>query len=117
MDDAAGLDTTITRDPVCGMTVDPEAGKPTREHRGRKYHFCAERCRERFAADPDAFAEATDPVCGMTVDRATAAATARHGAERVWFCSEHCRDRFEADPEAFLGAAPEPEPAPAGTRY
>ncbi len=46
---------TTVRDPVCGMTVDPLAGKPRHDHDGHIYHFCAERCRERFAADPDAF--------------------------------------------------------------
>ena len=33
---------TVTRDPVCGMTVDPHAGKPTAEHGGRVYHFCGD---------------------------------------------------------------------------
>ncbi|GMG81553.1 heavy metal translocating P-type ATPase [Paralimibaculum aggregatum] len=107
----------VIRDPVCGMTVDPAAGKPTHEHAGRVFHFCREGCRERFAAAPEAHVSATDPVCGMTVDRATARHLGRHGTERVYFCSEGCRQRFEADPERFLGDAPAPEPAPAGTQY
>ena len=48
--------TTLVRDPVCGMAVDPAAGKPRHAHAGRVFHFCSERCREKFAADPEAYA-------------------------------------------------------------
>jgi Cu+-exporting ATPase len=39
-------------DPVCGMNVDPNAGKPSHAHGGVTYHFCCEGCRAKFAADP-----------------------------------------------------------------
>jgi len=107
----------VVRDPVCGMTVDPAAGKPTHEHAGHTVHFCSERCRDKFAAAPDDFIEATDPVCGMTVDRASARHMAKHAGERFYFCSERCQSRFEAEPESFLGDRPEPEPMPEGTLY
>ena len=42
-------------DPVCGMSVDTAAGKPQFEYGGTTWHFCAPRCRERFAADPEYF--------------------------------------------------------------
>ncbi|HSO21874.1 MAG TPA: heavy metal translocating P-type ATPase [Chondromyces sp.] len=42
----------MATDPVCGMEVDPTAGKPTVEHRGTTYHFCSQRCRERFVEEP-----------------------------------------------------------------
>ncbi|MGH2887716.1 MAG: permease [Solirubrobacteraceae bacterium] len=41
-------------DPVCGMSVD-RSGAPTLEHGGRRYHFCSDHCRAKFAADPDAY--------------------------------------------------------------
>ena len=63
----------VVRDPVCGMTVDPEAGKPTAEHDGHVFHFCSEGCRGKFVAEPGDYLTARDPVCGMDVDRATAA--------------------------------------------
>ena len=63
---AAGKAQDVVRDPVCGMTVDPAAGKPSAEHDGHVYHFCCEGCRAKFAADPDAYLTATDPVCGMS---------------------------------------------------
>ncbi|WP_416899891.1 MAG: heavy metal translocating P-type ATPase [Minwuia sp.] len=40
-------------DPVCGMSVDPAAGKPSFEHEGETYHFCGQRCHDRFEADPE----------------------------------------------------------------
>ena len=107
----------VLRDPVCGMTVDPGAAKPSAEHDGHTYHFCSERCREKFVAEPEAWRTATDPVCGMTVERATAAHMAKHAGERFYFCSEGCRQKFEADPESWLADRPAPEPMPAGTEY
>ncbi|BFI96456.1 MAG: heavy metal translocating P-type ATPase [Rhodanobacter sp.] len=43
------------RDPVCGMTVDPQATAHHATHDGHDYHFCAARCREKFVADPEAY--------------------------------------------------------------
>lgn len=108
---------TVTRDPVCGMTVDPDAGKPTAEHDGHTYHFCHDGCRDKFQADPDKYLTARDPVCGMSVDRATARHMLKREGERFYFCSEGCHDKFEADPEKYLGDRPAPEPMPAGTQY
>ena len=43
-------------DPVCGMHVVPgEAAGGAYEHAGVTYHFCAEACRRKFAADPDKY--------------------------------------------------------------
>jgi len=39
-------------DPVCGMTVSLDAGKPSHEHDGQSYHFCSSKCHDKFAADP-----------------------------------------------------------------
>jgi Cu+-exporting ATPase len=40
------------RDPVCGMTVDPQRTPHRHEHRGEGYFFCSAGCRAKFAADP-----------------------------------------------------------------
>ena len=108
---------TVTRDPVCGMHVDPGAGKPSVEHGGHLYHFCSQGCRDKFVAEPEAYLTATDPVCGMSVDRSTARYMAKHQGERFYFCSSRCKEKFEAEPEAFLGDRPAPEPMPEGTQY
>ncbi|WP_370285778.1 heavy metal translocating P-type ATPase [Pseudooceanicola nanhaiensis] len=108
---------TVTRDPVCGMTVDPDAGKPRAEHDGHSFHFCSEGCRSKFVADPEAYRTAKDPVCGMTVDRATAAWMSKHEGQRIYFCSPGCQEKFEADPAAYPGDRPAPEAMPKGTQY
>ena len=46
-------------DPVCGMQVDLAAGGPTADHDGRTFHFCSERCRDQFVADPGAHLDPT----------------------------------------------------------
>jgi len=112
-----GAQAETVRDPVCGMTVDPSAGKPAAEHGGRLFHFCSEGCRKKFVADPEAYLEATDPVCGMKVDRASAKHFLRHDGGKHYFCSAGCKEKFEADPAKFLGDRPAPAPAPAGTKY
>ena len=106
----------VVRDPVCGMIVVPEAGKPCLEHDGQVFHFCHEGCRDRFAMDPDAYIEATDPVCGMTVNRATARFMSNHMNQQVYFCSCSCQEKFRASPEAYQAGRPEP-PVPEGTLY
>lgn len=108
---------TVTRDPVCGMMVDPGAGKPTAEHDGRIFHFCSERCRTKFVAGPENYLTAADPVCGMSVDRAGAKHFSRHEGQGFYFCSSGCKAKFEADPEKYLDGRPEPQPAPKGTQY
>ena len=40
------------KDPVCGMTVDPQKTPHHAEHAGHTYHFCGARCRERFVNEP-----------------------------------------------------------------
>ncbi len=40
------------KDPVCGMKVALDAGKPTAQHDGRTYHFCSSKCHDKFVADP-----------------------------------------------------------------
>lgn len=110
-------DDGIRRDPVCGMDVDPAKGKPIADHGGRRFHFCAERCRERFLADPEDYIEAIDPVCGMTVDRVQTPFMAKLRGERIFFCSARCQERFEDAPDDFLGDRPAADPAPAGTLY
>ncbi|WP_300339551.1 heavy metal translocating P-type ATPase [Accumulibacter sp.] len=43
---------TTAADPVCGMSVMPGAGKPSFEYDRKTWHFCSQKCRDKFAADP-----------------------------------------------------------------
>ncbi|GCE83505.1 heavy metal-binding domain-containing protein [Komagataeibacter diospyri] len=56
--------TMKTRDPVCGMTVDPGASRFKSEHNGHSYLFCSAHCQKKFEADPAAFikADSTPPM-------------------------------------------------------
>ena len=45
----------IATDPVCGMMVDPHAGKPMQQFGGHTYYFCSEGCRIKFAKDPERY--------------------------------------------------------------
>jgi Cu+-exporting ATPase len=42
-------------DPVCGMTVNPEATDLSLEFEGQQYYFCSPNCLEKFRADPQRF--------------------------------------------------------------
>ncbi len=114
---AAPVAEAVARDPVCGMSVDPAAGKPSAEHGGRLFHFCSAGCRTKFVAEPEKYLTATDPVCGMSVDRATAKHFFRHESQGYYFCSAGCKAKFEAEPQNYLGDRPAPKPMPKGTQY
>ncbi|MHB8507555.1 MAG: permease [Candidatus Dormibacteria bacterium] len=108
-------------DPVCGMQVETAMAPARATHDGRDYHFCSDRCHDRFVASPERFTRpgskpagmemppaaetgaeaAIDPVCGMTTDPDTSP-THLHGGRAFYFCGEGCRDSFAADPGRYL---------------
>ncbi|KZC22493.1 cation transporter, partial [Rhodanobacter thiooxydans] len=55
----------VVKDPVCGMTVDPQTAKYHADHDGRSYHFCSARCHEKFTADPPAYLGERQPAPPM----------------------------------------------------
>ena len=42
----------MARDPVCGMTVEPETAAGQAEYEGEISYFCSLSCRDRFQAAP-----------------------------------------------------------------
>jgi len=48
---AAPVAATV-KDPVCGMSVDPQTAKHRTTHAGLSYFFCSAGCRQKFEADP-----------------------------------------------------------------
>jgi Cu+-exporting ATPase len=50
---------TSAKDPVCGMDVSLDAGKPTAEHAGTVFHFCSQKCHDKFVADPQRYLSPT----------------------------------------------------------
>jgi P-type Cu+ transporter len=56
-------------DPVCGMTVNPNTAKHVAEFADETHHFCSERCKTRFLADPRQYLQPA-PKAGPTVPSA-----------------------------------------------
>ncbi len=96
----------VTRDPVCGMTVDMAKTPHRTTHEGREIGFCSAGCKAKFEAAPESYLKATDPVCGMQVDRVTAQHMLKHEGTRYYFCCEGCQKSFEADPKKYLDTKP-----------
>ncbi len=42
-------------DPVCGMIVKENAGKPTYDYKGATYYFCSPQCKSSFEKDPEKY--------------------------------------------------------------
>ncbi len=57
---------TRSKDPVCGMMVDPATARGgSYVHKASTYFFCNPRCRERFAADPEKYLDPAYKPGGM----------------------------------------------------
>ena len=54
-------ETPVTRDPVCGMEVNPPTAGGTSSHAGNVYHFCSTACKQQFDTDPDKYLPADAP--------------------------------------------------------
>ena len=50
-----------TTDPVCGMTVDPDATPHIATHGGEHHYFCSAGCLAKFEADPDRYVAKREP--------------------------------------------------------
>ncbi len=46
---------TLERDPVCGMNVNPATAKHVHDHAGKKYYFCCAGCVDKFKANPQSY--------------------------------------------------------------
>ncbi len=102
------------RDPVCGMTVDPDATPHRAEHQGREIFFCGAGCREKFLREP---ARYFDALVDAPVDAPPAAAKPQMAREAVvdYTCPMHAqivRDRPGDCP--ICGMALEPRTLAAG---
>ena len=96
-----------TRDPVCGVDVDPASPPGGTVERGRyRYHFHDAACRARFEAEPERYF-AHDPVCHMEVNpRSPRGGQLDHAGQTWFFCSSKCLAKFSADPATYLARQP-----------
>src|SRR6266852_5134042 len=82
------------KDPVCGMTVDPEKAAGKVEHAGKTYYFCSKGCAERFSREPEKFL-ASDGTAGMEHRRAAPEhGTMRHAAPAVSRAADEKKGRY-----------------------
>lgn len=72
----------MTKDPVCGMRIDPGAAAGRSLHVGNLYHFCAPICKKMFDVSPNKYvrgdigkdrSNVVDPECGVGIDNVEAA--------------------------------------------
>ena len=74
-------------DPVCGMKVDPETAPHHYELGGTTYHFCSQRCRDRFAANPDQYLNPPEHDPAVKTPAMGALPEAAQGT--IWTCPMH----------------------------
>jgi P-type Cu+ transporter len=102
------------KDPVCGMTVDPQTAKHRTRHEGHDYFFCSAGCRGKFEADPAKYLagdEAKSIVAG-----GAAVQQAPVPAGTIYTCPMHPQIRQVGPGNCpICGMALEPEVASADT--
>ena len=115
---AANENQAATRDPVCGMTVDPHTTPHRHGYAGRTYYFCSAECLAKFFADPQKY-----------VGQAQAKAPESIPDGTIYTCPMHPQIRqvgpgfcpicgMALEPElASAGAAPNPELADMTRRF
>src|SRR3979490_2916233 len=72
MTPAVSENQVATKDPVCGMTVDPHKTPHRHSYAGRTYYFCSAGCLAKFSAGPQKYVglaqpEATKPLADGTI--------------------------------------------------
>ncbi len=71
----------MERDPVCGMSVNPETAKARGEHNGKAYYFCCGGCAQKFQRDPAKYLAA--PATSKNAPVSTPAAISAKAASAV----------------------------------
>lgn len=47
----------MEKDPVCGMEVDKQNAAATSQYMGKPVYFCSKECKQKFDANPAAYAD------------------------------------------------------------
>jgi heavy metal translocating P-type ATPase len=69
-------------DPVCGMTVAPDAAKSL-DHQGTRYYFCGAGCLAKFKADPARYLQPAAPAAAVVPAHQPVA------ADQIYTCPMH----------------------------
>ncbi len=78
----------MTKDPICGMTVD-EAKALAAERDGKTFYFCGEHCRKTFLGNAQPASGAASPCCGGKADTSRDVrehSTVTQSAAAKYFC-------------------------------
>jgi Cu+-exporting ATPase len=100
-------------DPVCHMNVMPQTAAGKYDYKGKIYYFCAQRCLERFRANPEQFLgekKSSPDVSFVQLGAFGAAPSAPPADSQIYTCPMHPEVR-QAGPGACpkCGMALEPE--------
>jgi Cu+-exporting ATPase len=96
-----------SKDPVCGMSVDPATAKHQADYHGQPYYFCSAGCRAKFIANPDQYLKTAAP------QPAKAAPGALVAPGTIYTCPMHQQIRRDAPGDCpICGMALEPEGVP-----
>ncbi len=72
----------LTKDPVCGMLLDPSNVAAHAQHQGQDYYFCSPSCAQKFRNDPAVYLNPPE--------KETASTKARHAqSSAVYTCPMH----------------------------
>ena len=47
--------TTVVKDPVCGMDIETATAAGQTEYKGQTYYFCGSKCKEKFGLKPEQY--------------------------------------------------------------
>lgn len=98
---------TRVLDPVCRMKIGKDDARAQTEYRGKRYYFCAVRCRELFDGDPLKYLHKAskflkfDPICMMRVDPKKAAGKSVYNKTIYYFCNTRCKELFDKEPVKY----------------
>jgi Cu+-exporting ATPase len=104
--------TPKAKDPVCGMSVNPETAAGQSEHAGKTYYFCSGSCKRKFDAEPGRFLAGAAPIADAAQARMPALIAPPEGVQ--YTCPMHpeiVRDKPGSCP--ICGMALEPMSATA----
>jgi heavy metal translocating P-type ATPase len=89
---------SATKDPVCGMTVNPQTTQHKATYEGTTYYFCSGTCRSKFMAEPTRYVGQVEP------------STETAPAGTIWTCPMHPEIRRNQPGSCpICGMALEPE--------
>ena len=91
-DRAPAAEAAMVKDPVCGMTVNPQEALHRAAYEGQTYYFCCAGCRTKFTADPQRYLGKETKAPRPMLDRKQGTrSTTRKGRGLRHDCRRECR--------------------------